>query len=85
MTTFDFFKQLQIVKSNKQNGFLYLFFGGISGAIACTVTYPIDLIRRRFQVRQAFSNIPNQGNLFESIKQIYRLRGIKGFYKGLVY
>ena len=83
MSSFDFFKQLRVVKNNK-NGLIYLFFGGISGAIACTVTYPFDLLRRRFQIKEAFANVPTRGNLFETIKYIYTTYGVKGFYRGLV-
>jgi solute carrier family 25 phosphate transporter 23/24/25/41 len=62
--------------------------GAISGAVAQTVTYPFDVLRRRFQVVA----MPDpklkemQGNytsVWSAIKSIIRAEGIKGMYKGL--
>ncbi len=48
--------------------------GAISSSIASTLTFPLDLLRRRQQVAK-FSYI-------EMIKQIYQNQGCKGFFRG---
>lgn len=55
--------------------------GAISGSIASTITYPLDIIRRHMQLNQ------NQ-NIYRSysdlILKIWEKSGVKGFYRGLM-
>ncbi|ORX80948.1 mitochondrial carrier [Basidiobolus meristosporus CBS 931.73] len=57
--------------------------GGIAGAVAQTVSYPIEVTRRRVQVRGAISPENNKIKMKEVVKQIYRNKGITGFFVGL--
>jgi hypothetical protein len=58
--------------------------GGLSGTLAVTVTYPTDLIRRRLQLQDFDSKVPQYNGINDGIKKIYKLEGIKGFYRGLI-
>ncbi|KAI7902660.1 mitochondrial carrier domain-containing protein [Cokeromyces recurvatus] len=56
--------------------------GGLAGLVAQTSSYPLEVIRRRMQVSGLLD--PNQFVGFvETIKDIYRVKGMKGFYVGL--
>ncbi|KAI9277759.1 mitochondrial carrier domain-containing protein [Sporodiniella umbellata] len=59
-----------------------LFCGGIAGLVAQTSSYPLEVIRRRMQVGGLLN--PNQFvGFLETAKEIYQLKGFKGFYVGL--
>lgn len=58
--------------------------GGLSGSLAVSVTYPTDLIRRRLQLQGFDSLVPKYNGIFDCIKKIYKVDGIKGFYRGLI-
>ncbi len=55
--------------------------GGLAGGISVICTYPLDLVRARMAVqRDAFAV---RGALRKNIKEVYRMDGIGGLYKGL--
>lgn len=55
--------------------------GGLAGGISVICTYPLDLVRARMAVqRDAFAV---RGALRRNIKEVYRMDGIGGLYKGL--
>lgn len=57
--------------------------GGISGAVAISITYPTDLLRRRLHI-QGFHNTAKQyHSTMDCIHQLYQKEGIRGFYRGL--
>lgn len=56
--------------------------GGLSGAIAQTVAYPLEVTRRRMQVGGAVGHGRHLG-IRETIGRIFRDRGISGFFVGL--
>ncbi|KAH3680408.1 hypothetical protein WICMUC_000339 [Wickerhamomyces mucosus] len=62
-----------------------LLLGAISGGIAQTIMYPLDILRRRFQVINMSNN--ELGFQYKSVSdalvQIYKKEGVKGMYKGL--
>ncbi|KAI8340508.1 mitochondrial carrier domain-containing protein [Chlamydoabsidia padenii] len=56
--------------------------GGIAGLVGQTSSYPLEVIRRRMQVGGLLN--PNNFVTFtDTVKEIYRLKGLKGFYVGL--
>lgn len=57
--------------------------GGISGLMAVTITYPTDLLRRRFQIQNMSLEVPKYKNILDCLKQIIQKEGIRGLYRGL--
>ncbi len=60
--------------------------GLISGWTTGVMTYPLDVIRRRMQLRGQVWNggqMPEYQNTFDCIQKIYQEFGIRGFYKGI--
>ncbi|KAI9275657.1 mitochondrial carrier domain-containing protein [Phascolomyces articulosus] len=56
--------------------------GGVSGLVAQTSSYPLEVIRRRMQVSGLLH--PNKFVKFmDTAKLIYQSKGLKGFYVGL--
>jgi solute carrier family 25 protein 16 len=56
--------------------------GGSAGAISQTVSYPLELIRRRMQVGGVVGD-GHRLTMTEVSKKIFAERGLKGFYVGL--
>eukprot|EP01132_Coremiostelium_polycephalum_P002091 gene2091-2578_t len=61
-----------------------LAFGAISGATAQTITYPIDLIRRRLQVQGIGGKENVYTGPFDAFRKIAKEEGVKGLYKGMI-
>ncbi|KAI5291619.1 hypothetical protein KEM54_002718 [Ascosphaera aggregata] len=59
-----------------------LFSGALSGLVAQTCSYPLEVIRRRMQVAGAVSNGRRMG-IMETAKLIYAERRLRGFWVGL--
>jgi solute carrier family 25 protein 16 len=58
--------------------------GAISGAVAQTFSYPIEVVRRNMQVGRMRGITMEWSNLIDTAKTIYRGRGgVKGFFAGL--
>jgi solute carrier family 25 protein 42 len=78
--TFETMKMMFLKREKKEklSSFERLVSGAAAGFIAQTITYPIDVVRRRLQV----SNIPQSA--WTVAKNIYFKEGVLlGFYKGL--
>ncbi|KAG0636553.1 mitochondrial carrier domain-containing protein [Tuber brumale] len=58
--------------------------GAVSGAVAQSVTYPFDVLRRRFQVNTMNGLGYQYKNIWDAISIILRAEGIRGMYKGLL-
>ncbi|KAI1267159.1 mitochondrial carrier domain-containing protein [Xylariaceae sp. FL1019] len=56
--------------------------GGISGAIAQTVSYPLEVVRRRMQVGGAVGD-GHRLRVGETVGMIFKQRGLPGFFVGL--
>jgi len=56
--------------------------GGISGAVSQTLSYPLEVIRRRMQVGGAVGD-GHRLRIAETAGMIYRERGFRGFFVGL--
>jgi solute carrier family 25 phosphate transporter 23/24/25/41 len=69
------------------NPLITLSIGGAAGVAGQTVSYPLDLVRRRLQV-QDFSGfvgtqVTHYDGMIDCFKKIFKSEGIRGFYKGL--
>jgi len=60
-----------------------LFCGGVAGTVAQTITYPLDVLRRKMQM-QGFGEHPVYGTTWNCIKTVYRKEKIYGLYRGLI-
>ena len=56
--------------------------GALAGTIACLLTYPTDLIRRKIQLI-AFEPCPYTG-IVDCCQYLHRTEGLQGFYRGMV-
>lgn len=61
---------------------LRLICGGLAGGIAQTVTYPLDVLRRRLQSSGLLGF--NYTGLGDALRRIYREEGWRSFYRGLL-
>eukprot|EP01016_Furgasonia_blochmanni_P002371 TRINITY_DN10931_c0_g1_i13.p1 TRINITY_DN10931_c0_g1~~TRINITY_DN10931_c0_g1_i13.p1 ORF type:complete len:351 (-),score=53.17 TRINITY_DN10931_c0_g1_i13:465-1517(-) len=59
-----------------------LVFGGISGCFAMTMTYPSDLVRRRFQVK-ILSKSQEAKSILSEFKAVVQESGYRGLYSGI--
>lgn len=57
--------------------------GGIAGALAQTVSYPLDLIRRRMQVQDFVPGAVKYKGVSDAVVSIIRAEGCAALYKGL--
>ncbi|XP_041921137.1 solute carrier family 25 member 16 [Alosa pseudoharengus] len=58
--------------------------GGIAGAIAQTISYPLDVARRRMQLGSALPDSEKCCTLTKTLKHVYHQHGVKkGLYRGL--
>ena len=70
-------------KDKKPNSDLLNFvFGGFSGCVAITLTYPTDLIRRRFQIT-VLQNNNIKVSYLDVARNILNTEGVRGLYTGL--
>ncbi|XP_059509180.1 graves disease carrier protein isoform X3 [Stegostoma tigrinum] len=58
--------------------------GGIAGAFAQTVSYPLDVARRRMQLGSILTEADKCVSMCKTLKYVYKVHGIrKGLYRGL--
>ncbi|KAK6440658.1 hypothetical protein LTR95_003124, partial [Oleoguttula sp. CCFEE 5521] len=57
--------------------------GAISGAVAQTCTYPLDVLRRRFQINTMSGMGYQYSSIFDAVRRITAQEGLKGLYKGI--
>ncbi|KAF6097065.1 solute carrier family 25 member 19 [Phyllostomus discolor] len=63
--------------------------GSGAGVISKTLTYPLDLFKKRLQVggfeqaRAAFGQVRSYRGLLDCARQVLREEGVPGFFKGL--
>ena len=57
--------------------------GGLSGMSSLTITYPTDLLRRRFQMEGFNNETPKYNGIIDGFKTIVKEEGIIGLYRGL--
>jgi solute carrier family 25 (mitochondrial phosphate transporter), member 23/24/25/41 len=83
---FMFYNYFKEMLNKKNNNILIqkLQCGGLSGMVSITITYPSDLIRRRLQLQGFDKKVPIYNGITDCILKIYKLEGIRGFYRGLI-
>ncbi|KAJ5930241.1 mitochondrial carrier [Penicillium verhagenii] len=57
--------------------------GALAGLVAQTVSYPLEIIRRRMQVTRTGMKSRRRASIIETARSIYLQRGVQGFYLGL--
>jgi len=57
--------------------------GAISGAVAQTCTYPLDVLRRRFQINTMTGMGYRYKSIFDAVRVIVANEGVRGLYKGI--
>ncbi|KAF2072773.1 hypothetical protein CYY_005919 [Polysphondylium violaceum] len=83
-TTYENLKKYFIQEKHSPTVFQSLAFGAISGATAQTLTYPIDLIRRRLQVQGIGGKEAYYNGTFDAFRKIIRDEGVRGLYNGMI-
>lgn len=81
------FKHTTTIKNGKKQltGWAYLGCGALSGALAQTASYPLEVIRRVMQIGGSFQ-IPGTvvySSTLEAAKGIWKRKGFRGFWVGL--
>jgi solute carrier family 25 carnitine/acylcarnitine transporter 20/29 len=77
-TTYNYLADKYNKESNLAKTFI---FGSLSGLNSWIFIYPSDLIKTKYQSVCKITN-PTESNIPNVIKSIYKLDGIKGYYKG---
>ena len=57
--------------------------GAISGGVAQTCTYPLDVLRRRFQINTMSGMGYQYKSILDALQTIFRQEGFRGLYKGI--
>lgn len=57
--------------------------GAISGAVAQTCTYPLDVLRRRFQINTMSGMGYQYKSISDALRTIFAQEGFRGLYKGI--
>lgn len=64
--------------------FQKLLCGALAGAAAQTVTYPMDVVRRRMQIAGMPGNSFAYPSTYLAFKTIFLREGLRGFFKGMI-
>ena len=58
--------------------------GSIAGLASSTVTFPLDVVRRRLQLDGQRGQNMEYKSYFDTFKSIYRKQGLRAFYHGIL-
>ena len=84
MATFDALKTHYLQDKNTPHfDLLNLTFGATAGLVSMTSTYPLDLIKRKMQLRGLNKHARSYHDLIHCINSIMVHEGPRGFFKGL--
>ena len=57
--------------------------GGTAGAVAQTVAFPFDVVRRRMQVATFVPDSPQYRGVIDAFRQIWKAEKMSGFTRGM--
>ncbi|EGC35593.1 hypothetical protein DICPUDRAFT_152069 [Dictyostelium purpureum] len=83
-TTYENLKKYFIPRDSTPTVLQSLSFGAVSGATAQTLTYPIDLIRRRLQVQGIGGKEAYYKGTLDAFRKIIKDEGVLGLYNGMI-
>lgn len=84
MATFDALKTTYLPDKNVPHfDVLNFTFGAIAGMVSMTLTYPLDLVKRRMQLRGLNRHTQNYANMFDCFHQMIVHEGPMSLWKGL--
>lgn len=69
-------------KINTESSYKGLISGSFAGFAAVSVTYPFDVIKRKYHLTGEMGN-KSYNSYYDIIKTTYKSHGIRGFYRGL--
>ena len=61
-----------------------MLFGCFSGAAACTISHPVELVCRQLQVQMETGSSDKFKNMSSCIKHMYKTGGIRAYSRGLL-
>lgn len=80
---YEAIKDAMSEREREPNAFENLLAGGLAGSVSQTLTYPLDLLRRRMQISGLSSlGYANVGSV-ATIIDIVRTEGVRGLYRGI--
>jgi solute carrier family 25 protein 16 len=81
--TYETIKEHLIQNLKERQNLAYLVSGAVSGVVAQTCSYPMEIIRRHMQVAGKMDPSNTKNTTFWTAKEIFKTRGIGGFWVGL--
>lgn len=81
---YEVLRDYMIPEEHSQGNIRKLFCGALAGSIAQTIIYPLDVLRRRFQVAGLKSMDYKYNGTWHALKTMAQKEGIKSLYKGLL-
>jgi len=58
--------------------------GALAGVAAQTVTYPMDVVRRRMQMTGSSEYSEKYTGMVDACRKMFAKEGIRGFFKGMI-
>jgi len=80
-TTFDRYRQWISVSTTLDNVSIRFLAGACAGATACSLTYPLDMMRARMAAH--WDMTPRYPNYFAAFERVLKEEGIASLYKGI--
>lgn len=81
---YEVLKEYMIPAESEHGNIRKLFCGALAGSIAQTIIYPLDVLRRRFQVSGMNSMDYKYNGTWHALKTMAQKEGVKSLYRGLL-